>query len=230
MSLYLFINLASISVPFLVSFHPKFKLHKNWGALFGAIFLAMIPYIIWDVLFTVNEFWGFNPRYLNGIELFHLPMEEWLFFICIPYACVFTHVTLTTLLPKLCFSKRVTKTLTFAVLLVFLFIAFFNIHRWYTFVNAAFVVFVLLLAYFSNTNLLRYYLFTFLVMLIPFFIVNGVLTGSGIQDEVVWYNNTQNLGVRLGTIPVEDVGYAFSLLLLNLLLFERFKNTRKFLR
>lgn len=230
MSLYLFIDLASISVPFLVSFHPKFKLHKNWGALFGAIFLAMIPYIIWDVIFTVNEYWGFNPAYLNGLEIAYLPIEEWLFFICIPYACVFTHVTLTTLLPKVCFSKRVTKTLTFAVLSVFLFIALANSHRWYTFINAIFVVAILLLAYFTNTKLLRSYFFTFLIMLIPFFIVNGVLTGTGITDEVVWYNNAQNLGVRLGTIPVEDVGYAFSLLLLNLLLFERFKNTRKFSR
>lgn len=67
-------------------------------------------------------------------------------------------------------------------------------------------------------------------MLIPFFIVNGILTGTGIQDEIVWYNNSENLGIRIGTIPIEDIGYAFSLLLLNLLLFERFKNAGKLFR
>lgn len=45
--------------------------------------------------------------------------------------------------------------------------------------------------------------------LIPFFVVNGVLTGTGIQGPVVWYDNTHNLEIRLLTIPVEDIGYAF---------------------
>jgi lycopene cyclase domain-containing protein len=60
-------------------------------------------------------------------------------------------------------------------------------------------------------------------MLIPFFIVNGILTGTGINEEVVWYNDEENLGIRLLTIPVEDIFYAFSLILLNLLLFKKFK-------
>lgn len=59
-------------------------------------------------------------------------------------------------------------------------------------------------------------------MLIPFFIVNGVLTGTGITDQVVWYNDEQNLGIRMGTIPVEDSVYAFSLILMGLGLFEYF--------
>ena len=57
-------------------------------------------------------------------------------------------------------------------------------------------------------------------MLIPFFIVNGILTGSFIENEVVWYNNSENLGVRLFTIPIEDSIYAFTLILTNLFLME----------
>jgi lycopene cyclase domain-containing protein len=53
-------------------------------------------------------------------------------------------------------------------------------------------------------------------MLIPFFIVNGILTGSFIENEVVWYNDFENLGIRLFTIPIEDTVYAFTLILLNL--------------
>ena len=59
-------------------------------------------------------------------------------------------------------------------------------------------------------------------MLIPFFIVNGILTGTGIEGNIVWYNDAENLGIRLGTIPVEDSAYAFSMILLNLWLFFRF--------
>jgi lycopene cyclase domain-containing protein len=55
-------------------------------------------------------------------------------------------------------------------------------------------------------------------------IVNGILTGSFIENEVVWYNNNENLGLRFFTIPVEDFAYAFSMLLFNLLIIEKLKN------
>jgi len=61
-----------------------------------------------------------------------------------------------------------------------------------------------------------------LVMLIPFFIVNGILTGSFIDNEIVWYNNDENLGIRLFTIPVEDTIYAFTLILTNLFTLQLF--------
>ena len=61
-------------------------------------------------------------------------------------------------------------------------------------------------------------------MLIPFFIINGILTGSFIENEVVWYNNDENLGIRLFTIPIEDSIYAFTLILTNLALTEFFQS------
>jgi lycopene cyclase domain-containing protein len=64
-------------------------------------------------------------------------------------------------------------------------------------------------------------------MLVPFFIVNSILTGTFIKDEVVWYNNSEILGIRLLTVPVEDIGYLFSLILLNLLTMDRFKQIFK---
>ncbi|RZV65666.1 MAG: lycopene cyclase domain-containing protein, partial [Flavobacteriaceae bacterium] len=61
---------------------------------------------------------------------------------------------------------------------------------------------------------------TFLVMLIPFFIVNGILTGSFIEDQVVWYSDSEIIGIRLFTIPIEDTVYAFTMILTNLVLVE----------
>ena len=52
------------------------------------------------------------------------------------------------------------------------------------------------------------------------FIVNGVLTGSLIDNQVVWYNDAENLGIRMGTIPLEDSIYAYSMILMNLFFFE----------
>ena len=47
-----------------------------------------------------------------------------------------------------------------------------------------------------------------------FSIVNGLLTGTLIKNQVVWYNNNENLSIRLGTIPVEDIFYALLMLLM----------------
>ncbi|MCT4623565.1 MAG: lycopene cyclase domain-containing protein [Schleiferiaceae bacterium] len=226
MSLYFWINLLSISVPFLVSFHPKIKLYKRWAALWPAMILTLIPYIVWDVYFTEHGYWGFNPEYLANIYLFSLPIEEWLFFICIPYACVFTHEAILIINPKIGVSIDTSKKISLGLLILFLagLILFWN--KAYTRVDAIYGMIALGLAYFFNPELLRRFYVTFLFMLIPFFIVNGILTGTGIENEVVWYNNTENLGIRMGTIPVEDTIYAFSMLLFNLFFFQLFQKKR----
>jgi lycopene cyclase domain-containing protein len=88
------------------------------------------------------------------------------------------------------------------------------------------LIVVLLIGLIYNKALLQHFYITFLVILIPFLIVNGILTGSitGIESPVVWYNNSENLGIRIHTIPIEDVAYCFSLLFGNLMIFENLKN------
>ncbi|WKK65189.1 lycopene cyclase domain-containing protein [Lutimonas zeaxanthinifaciens] len=227
MSLYLWIDLLSLSVPLLVSFHPRLKLYKRWNFLFFAIAITMVPFIIWDVYFTVQEFWGFNPEYLSGIYIFHLPIEEWLFFICIPYACVFTHLSLQELNPKIRLSDHVTERITYFLAVIFTILLIFNFSRAYTAVDMIFALIVLIITYRIRPQLLNSFYLTFLVMLIPFFIVNGILTGTGIEGNIVWYNDAENLGIRMGTIPVEDSAYAFSMILMNLLIFLQFSDKAK---
>ena len=66
---------------------------------------------------------------------------------------------------------------------------------------------------------------SFLISLIPFLIMNGVLTGASTEDPVVWYNNLHNTQMRILTIPFEDVIYSFSLIVSTILTFE-FLNKR----
>ena len=108
--LYLILNLGSLLVPFIFSFHPKLKFYKLWKHLFIAILLSMLIFIPWDIIFTKQGIWGFNANYFLGIKLFSLPIEEWLFFICIPYACVFTHYALLYYFPNLTLTKSISKS------------------------------------------------------------------------------------------------------------------------
>jgi lycopene cyclase domain-containing protein len=105
------------------------------------------------------------------------------------------------------------------------------ISSWVTFSASASVASLLLL----NSRLqrrvdIRTFLSTYVLLLLPFFIVNGILTGTGIPEEVVWYNDTENVTLRVGTIPVEDFLYGFSMIFMNVLLFERFLPKTTYLR
>ena len=227
-TLYLLLNLGSVSVPFFYSFHPRLQLHKRFLWIFISILLTMVIFIPWDVIFTLNGIWGFNDTYFLGIKLFSLPLEEWLFFICIPFACVFTHYVLLLYFPNLKVNKITTKKISIVLILLLFILAATNYDKWYTLINFGLAIPLTLVVYKYNTQLLQHFFLTFLVMLIPFFIVNGILTGSFIDNQVVWYNNAENLGIRMGTIPVEDSIYAYTMILCNLFLTEFFvKKFRK---
>ena len=219
-SLYLWLNIGSIAVPLLYSFHPKLQLYKKFHWLLLSLMLTMGVFIPWDVIFTINGVWGFNSDYFLGFKIFSLPLEEWLFFICIPFACVFTHYALLLYFPNLKLNKVATKAISISLVLILFILALANYDKWYTLVNFSLAIPLTWLVYKYNPQLLQYFFLTFLVMLIPFFIVNGVLTGSWIDNQVVWYNNAENFGIRMGTIPVEDSIYAYSMILMNLYYFE----------
>ncbi len=222
--LYLLLNLGSLLIPFIFSFHPKLKFYNYWKPLFIAIPLTMCVFIPWDVIFTSHGFWGFNNTYLLGTHILGLPIEEWLFFICIPYACVFTHYALLHYFPNLKIQKTSVNAVSYIILAILILVALLNYDKWYTFINFVYAVIILLIVLKTRIELLQSFFLTFLVMLVPFFIINGILTGSGIEHEVVWYNNDENLSIRMLTIPIEDTIYAFSLILTNLYIMTFFKN------
>ena len=199
---------------------------KWWKQVFLSITIVAAIFIIWDVIFTDLGVWGFNEQYLVGLDLINLPIEEWLFFICIPYACIFTHYAFQYFLPKVSLSQKVTNVISIIFILVLLSVIISNTDKTYTFYNYSLVLLILIYSLITQNEQLRIFYITFLIILVPFFIVNGILTGTYIENPVVWYNNEENLGIRLGTIPIEDIGYAFSMLFLNIILIEKFKNKR----
>ncbi len=225
-SLYLLLNLGSLSIPFIFSFHPKLKFYKYWKSLFVGILFSMLIFIPWDVFFTIKGIWGFNSTYFLDLKIFHLPIEEWLFFICIPYACVFTHYALLYYFPNLKLSKSITKTTGHTLTLSFLIISIYNYDKWYTFINFSLATILIFIVTNRSPKLLQTYFLTFLVMLIPFLIVNGVLTGSFIENEIVWYDDAENLNIKIFTIPIEDSIYAFTLILLNLFIINLKQNSK----
>lgn len=223
---YLLVNFFTILIPFIFSFHPKLKFHKTWRAFFPAVVFTGFIFIVWDMLFTAMGVWGFNERYLTGLKVGNLPVEEVLFFFCIPYACVFTFHCLSLFLPKRVNIRR-QKNISVFLATVLLVVGILNIQNLYTASTFLSLAILIILSHFVwNIYWLTRFYTVYLVLLIPFFVVNGILTGTGIEEEVVWYNPEEFLNLRLLTIPVEDIFYGMELILMNLLIYKFLLNRK----
>lgn len=224
--LYLLVNLYAVAVPFLFSFHPKLRFYRNWKQFFIADAITALLFIAWDILFTHKGVWGFNPKYITGIYLYNLPIEEVLFFISIPYCCVFSFHCLTKLF-HFSWKKGTEKSVCLLMSASLLVIGLLNIDKAYT--STTFIgtgILLLLLQFVFKVTWLGSFFTVYAMLQLPFFIVNGILTGTGPAEPVVWYNNNENLGIRMLTIPVEDIFYGMELLLVTLFIYHLLLDAR----
>lgn len=211
---YLVINLLSLAFPLAASWDKRFKYHKKFKALIIGIFAMMMLFIPWDVWFTAKGVWGFNPDYLSGLYLFNLPIEEWMFFICIPFSSIFIYECIRYYFPTHFISKLKGRLFSLVLGISLISLAIFYRELDYTFYNFLGCGILLFINALKPNKFLPAFFFSYLFVLIPFFAVNGVLTGSLIESPIVWYNNEENLGLRLFTIPIEDTVYGLFMLLL----------------
>lgn len=212
--LYLLLNLGTISVPLLRSFESKVAYYKSFPALFKGIAIVGTFFIVWDIAFTEMGIWGFTPDYLSGVYLFGLPLGEYLFFITVPFSCVFIYEVLQYFFPKGLLSAKVANLLSILLTTLCLVLFALNITKWYTATTFSLLaVAIIYVTWIAKVQWLRLFYQAYAVALLPFFIKNGILTGSFLKSQVVWYDNTQNLGIRLGTIPMEDIFYGMLLIL-----------------
>ena len=196
---------------------------RFWKPFFLAIITVGLFFIFWDIYFAYQNVWGFNDDYLIGIRWFKLPLEEWLFFLLIPYASNFIHYSLEYFFPKLELSKKATQGISIILFVVSLGVFTWNLDKIYT--ASSFGLFALLMLFqmlFQWKYARRFYI-SFIVIYIPFFFVNSALTGSYSDKPVVFYDDAENLGIRVGTMPLEDSFYCFSMLYGSVLLFEYFR-------
>ncbi len=217
---YLIINLLTIAYPLAQSYERRLRFLSNWKAIFTAIAVSGTVFLIWDEVFTRLGVWGFNDHYLIGIRLGSLPLEEYGFFLTVPFSCLFIYEVLNHFIKKDFLGPR-SKTIGVAMLILSLMLAAIFRDRAYTFTAMMFAALMLAahLFWMKSIYLGRFFV-AFFVALVPFLIMNGWLTGSFTDEPIVWYNNAENMGVRIGTVPFEDAFYLLGYLLLNVGVYE----------
>lgn len=90
MSKYALVLIVSGIVPFVLSFYPPLKFWRNLKVLVFSIGVVIIVFGAWDIVATWRGHWYFNPSGVWGMRIINLPVEEWLFFVVIPFCCIFT--------------------------------------------------------------------------------------------------------------------------------------------
>ena len=185
--------------------------------------LPAVFYIIWDSWFTVMGVWSFNPKYITGYTIFNLPVEEVLFFFVVPYCCVFIYECILCYFPliKNTVNADVVLKLLAAILLI---TGVYFYHKYYT--AYSFILLSLFIAgyyqfkkYFAAFKT-SVFLIAYSIILIPFLVVNGFLTAI----PVVVYNDAENLGFRIFTIPFEDIFYGMLLIFMNIIIYEKLRS------
>ena len=210
--LYLFLMIFSVAFPLGASWDRRFAYFEKWPSVLLSTGIVAVIFLIWDVFFTAIGIWGFNPDYLIGLDIINLPVEEWSFFVLIPFACLFIYECTNYFFKSRPLKGKMRRT-TYVVAATLLILGFFNLDKWYTgvtFISTA--LFLLAFLRWNRRDFLDRMWLGYLFSLIPFVVVNGILTGSFLESPIVWYNNEENLGIRFITIPIEDSIYLMLLL------------------
>jgi lycopene cyclase domain-containing protein len=220
---YLFLLLIFTVIPIiigrknLVSFSGKLKF------IFPGIAFGTLIFSIWDIRFTQLGIWTFNPDYIVGLEIFTLPVEEYLFFVIVPLSGVFIYEFLKVKLSR--FEKPNLFLSVSLILLIFLGItAFLSREKLYPFFT-----FFLLTIYFGytifrnkfKTHYTKFYL-TYFIMVVPYLLFSGLLNTIPVKS----YDLLHQLNISFFYSPIENLGYLFLLLLMNIAIFENLQ-TRK---
>ena len=216
---YLLFNIIVVSGPIFFGSLRRFYFMDRWReAVLSSLFVA-VPYLIWDALVT-DRHWMFNQEYVLGITLFRLPLEEWLFFLTVPFACLFTWEMILKVVPDSSTRAGDIIRKIFLLMPVMGIIVFINGEQ-YSGLVLLFLSLAVLLDKVLNTNLVnRRSFYLYIILIIGFILIfNGYLTWR----PVVLYDESFQLGIRIFTIPVEDFGYGISLLFLCTVIFEKIK-------
>ena len=225
---YFLIHLLSLAGPLALSFDKKVAFYTKWKYVVRAIWFPALCFLIWDQYFTSIGVWSFNEEYITGLKVGLLPIEEVLFFVTVPYCCLFVYECIRCYFPNLRDSRIADSLLVLLgfILLIMGIINFEKAYTSYTFILLSLFIAILFLfkRTFKSFDSLSF-LISYAIIIIPFLIVNGFLTSI----PVVLYNDAENLGIRIFSflpspmhnIPFEDVFYGMLLILMNVVFYER---------
>lgn len=224
--LYFGLLLFSMAYPLAQSFEWRITYYQKWHRLWPAIGVMAVIFIPWDIWFTHAGVWWFNDRYITGWKFFGLPIEECLFFVIVPFACIFIYEVLIYFIKK-DYLKSPARYVLLSSGIALLYLTFHYRANLYPLVTFGFTGVACIAAGIANPEWLGRFLMMYIVSWLPFLLVNGALTGNFTEQAIVNYHPAEIIGFRVTTIPIEDSVYNLLMLLLVVWVYERGLKTHK---
>jgi len=193
---------------------------KNSKFLILSVLINVFVFSVPTEFLTQLKVIVFNPPYLTGLTLWELPSEELLLYFLLPGAGLAIYSFLNARYPD---NKPEKYSLAVSNIMLGVCIAmlYFGHQKLYTvFTFALLMAFLVFIEYVGKIRFMYRFYRAYLVSLIPFYIVYGVLTSV----PVVQYNSAETLNFNLFHIPFESHFYFMAMLLLSVYLFELFKS------
>lgn len=179
------------------------KIHKAPRMLL-AIGIVAVPFVLWDAWAVSAGHWDFNTRFVTGLFIGNLAFEEIAFFIAIPFAML----AIYEWLPKRTDRGETSRFGISVIVLLSVLFLFANSVWTYTFVVALSSLLALIASWLSTEIFTRHFWTLHIVGLALFLVFNMILTSV----PIIEYGAENIIGIRIGTIPLEDVLYNFALL------------------
>lgn len=209
MSLFLWINILIIAGLLLLSFDKKLRFYKQWKTLIPSILFVVILFVFWGRAFSKAQILGLNPNYLTGISYFDIPIEEYLILFTTSFFFSFIYEEIKSHFFKfrpVQFSYYF--SLTFTLLAIILALVYHD--KWYTFAALMIAGVLNWIIYFGYTpKWYPYFIIAFLVALIPFLFVEGLLLGMITENSLTWYNPNEIIGFKILSVPIEEFFFFF---------------------
>jgi len=146
-----------------------------------------------------------------------------LFFLVIPYVCLFSYEVLNYFIKKDLLGKFSSGITWFLIVFHSALLIIYPDQMYTTWVAIFNIVLLALVGIARKPSWMGRFYLMYAVIVVPFLLVNGVLTGSFLESVVVWYNPEEIMNIRILTIPIEDLFYALGMLLMNTALYEFFR-------
>ena len=220
---FLFTLAGVVAILFGVSLNKRLSILSSVKYMFPAVAFSAAILIMIDLQFAKLAVWSFNPKYVLGINLLDLPVEEWLFFIVVPFLGIFIYEFVKQQYRR--FEYPNFFLLLSLVVLVLVGVTGYSSHN----KTYPFFLFFLITIYLGYTifrnrfkaHYTKFYL-SYIILLVPFVLIDKVLIGLPILE----YNDAYFLGAQLFSIPIENFASLFLLHIITITVYEYLKERR----
>lgn len=221
--IYLLLLVVFMAISMALSLRKPLRFQSRLKYFFPPVLFTGAIFIIWNLRFTELGIFYYNPDYLSGKQILNLPVEEWLFLLVISYIGIFSYEGIRIYMPR--FDRpNLFLGISLVVLLISGILTYVFRDRLF-----AFFTFFLLTIYFGYTIFrnrfkpyyTRFYL-SYLITLVPFMLLKGILMAL----PATGYDPVHIIGIRIFKLPIENLGYLFLLMLINVTIYEYLKSRR----